>query len=138
MKLNNRHIPVVMDYTTRWPEAFTLSTMESQAIADELLVLFTRVGVSKEIVTDCGVNVLSRLMRELYYPETDGMVEQFNQMLKTMLRKLSKLWNHQWDLALPYILGEYRRLSHSSTGFTPAELLYGRQMRGPLQMFKGA
>ena len=63
-KLNNRHILVVMDYATRWPEAFPLSTTESQAIADELLVLFTRIGVLKEIVTDCGANFLSRLMRE--------------------------------------------------------------------------
>ena len=47
-KLNNRHIIVVMDYTTRWPEAFLLSTTESRAIADELLVLFTRVSVPNE------------------------------------------------------------------------------------------
>ena len=59
-------------------------------------------------------------------------------MLKTMLRKLSKLWNQQWDLALPYILGEYRRSPHSTTGFTLSELLYGREMRGPLQVLKGA
>ena len=47
-KFNNRHTLVVMDYTTRWPEAFPLSTTESRAIADELLVLFTRVGVTNE------------------------------------------------------------------------------------------
>ena len=64
-KLNNRYILVVMNYSTRWPEAFLLSTTESRAIADELLVLFIRVSVPKEIVTDCGANFLSRLMREL-------------------------------------------------------------------------
>ena len=150
-KLNNRHILVVMDYATRWPEAFPLSTMENRAIADELLVLFTRVGVPNIIVTDYGANFLSRLMRELYcllgmksihtnlyHPETDRMIERFNQTLKTMIRKSSKLWNQQWDLALPYILGEYRRSPHSTTGFTPSELLYGRQMRGSLQALKGA
>ena len=119
MKMNNRHILVVMDYTTRWPEAFPLSTMENRVIAGKLLALFTRVGVPKEIVTDCGANFLSRLMRELYcllgvksihtspyHPETDRMVERFNQTLKTMLRKSSKLWNQLWNLALLYILGE--------------------------------
>ena len=66
------------------------------------------------------------------------MVERFNQTLRTMLRKSSKLWNHQWDQALPYVFGEYRRAPHSMTGFTPANLLYGRQMRGLLQTLKAA
>ena len=131
IKLNNRHILVIMDFATRWPEAFPLRTMDSRAIADELLVLFTRVDVLKEITMDCGMNLLSRLMRELYHilgvksirasPETDGMVERFNQTLKTMLWKSSKLWNHQWYLALACVLCKYMA-PHSTTGFTPVEL----------------
>ena len=115
-KLNNRHILVVMDYTTRWLEIYPLSTKESQAITDELLVLFTRVGVPKEIVTDCGVNFLSRLMRELYHllgvksihtnpyhPETDGMVERFNQTLKTTLGSRPNYGTNIW-LCLKYLV----------------------------------
>ena len=33
-------------------------------------------------------------------------------------------------------MGEYRRVPHETTGFTPSELLYGRQIRGPLQSLK--
>ena len=73
-----------------------------------------------------------------YHPKTDGMVERFNQTLKTMIRKSSKLWNQQWDLALPYILGEYRRSPHSTTGFTPSELLYWQTDERALQVLKGA
>ncbi len=53
-----------------------------------------------------------------------------------MLKKTLKVWNGQWDLDLPHMLGEYRRAPHESTGFTPSELLYGRQIRGPLQNLK--
>ena len=47
---------VVVDFATRWPEAIPLRKTDSQTIADELLVLFTRVGTPEEILTDCGTN----------------------------------------------------------------------------------
>ena len=140
---------VVMDYATQWPEAFPLRVTDSVTVADELMILFTRVGVPDEILTDCGIFFVSRLMKELYrllgvksitttpyHPATDGMVERFNATLKMMMRKTSKKWDGQWDLALPFLLGEYRRSPNDSTGFTPSELLYGRQIRGPLQALK--
>ena len=137
---------MVVDFATGWPEAILLQKNDSQGIAGELLVLFTRVGTPEEILTDCGTNFVSRLMQELhklmgvkgikmtpYHPESDGMFERSNSTLKMMLGKTLKLWKGQWDLALPHILGEYRRAPHESTGFTPLELLYGRQIKGPLQ-----
>lgn len=56
--------------------------------------------------------------------------------MKDMIRKTSKRWCGQWDEALPFILGEYRHTPNSTTGFTPSELLLGRQMDGPLQALK--
>ena len=140
---------VVMDSATRWSEAFPLRVTDSVTVADELMISFTRVGVPDEILTDCGKKFVSRLMKELYrllgvksitttpyHPATDGMVERFNATLKMMMRKTSKKWDGQWDLALPFLLGEYRRSPNDSTRFTPSELLYGRQIRGPLQALK--
>ncbi len=42
----------------------------------------------------------------------------------------------QWDKALPYILGEYRTMPNETTGFTPSELYFGRQIRTPLKALK--
>ena len=41
-----------------------------------------------------------------------------------------------WDELLPYLLFAYREVPQASTGFSPFELLYGRQVRGPLDILK--
>lgn len=41
-----------------------------------------------------------------------------------------------WDKYLKYLLFAYRSTPHSVTGFTPFELIYGRDVRGPLEMLK--
>ena len=43
-------------------------------------------------------------------------------------------FNGQRDQALPYVLFPYREVPCESTGFSPFELLYGRIVRGPLQL----
>ena len=49
-----------------------------------------------------------------------------------MLKKASED-NHDWDIYLPYALFEYRSTPHSVTGFTPFQLNYGYDVRGPLE-----
>ena len=71
-----------------------------------------------------------------YHPQTDGLVERFNQTLKLMLRKTAVKEGIVWDKMLPYVLFAYREVPQTSTGFSPFELLYGYQVRGPLDVLK--
>ena len=143
----NRFILVICDYATRYPEAVALRHIDAVSVAGELLKLFSRVGVPKEILTDQGAYFTSRLLVELYqmlhvqpirtspyHPQTDGLVERFNQTLKMMLRKAVVGEGKDWDTLLPYLLFAYREVPQASTGFSPFELLYGRQVRGPLDI----
>ena len=41
-----------------------------------------------------------------------------------------------WDRHIPYVLFAYRESPHVSTGYSPFELMYGRQVRGQLQLMK--
>ena len=72
-----------------------------------------------------------------YHPQTDGLVERFNQTLKQMLRKAATEEGKDWDKLLPYLLFAYWGVPQASTGFSPFELLYGRQVRGPLYSWNG-
>ncbi|KAL2085952.1 hypothetical protein ACEWY4_019272 [Coilia grayii] len=72
-----------------------------------------------------------------YHPQTDGMVERFNQTLKAMLRKFVSDTGADWDQWLPYLLFAYREVPQA-TGYSPFELLYGRQVRGPLDVLREA
>lgn len=71
-----------------------------------------------------------------YHPQTDGLVERFNQTLKEMLRKTATAEGKDWDKLIPFVLFAYREVPQESTGFSPFELLYGREVRGPLDVLK--
>ena len=66
--------------------------------------MFSRVGVPDAILTDQGGNFTSQLLTEIYkmlhvhpirttpyHPQTNGLVERFNQTLKCMLRKAGSI-----------------------------------------------
>jgi hypothetical protein len=53
-----------------------------------------------------------------------------------MLKKTAVDEGKDWDKLLPYLLFAYREVPQASTGFSPFELLYGWQVRGPLDILK--
>eukprot|EP00731_Ephydatia_muelleri_P002369 Em0001g2369a len=53
-----------------------------------------------------------------------------------MLRKTVQDEGKDWDKMIPYLLFAYREVPQSSTGFSPFELLYGRDVRGPLDILR--
>ncbi len=147
----HEHILVIVDYATRYPEAIPLRKATSKAIGQELFLLCSRVGIPSEILTDQGTPFMSRLMADLcrllqvrqikttvYHPQTDGLVERFNQTLKQMLRRVAADDRRDWDKMLPYVLFGIREVPQASTGFTPFELLFGRQPRGLLDVAREA
>ena len=133
-----RFVLVVCDYATRWPEVMPLKSIDAGHVDEELMVLFSRVGVPKEILTDQGSNFTSQLLKEVYWllsiklirtspyhPQTDGLVERFNQTLKAMLRRTGTDEGKDWDKLIPYVLFAYHEVPQLSTGFSPFELVYG-------------
>ena len=73
-----------------------------------------------------------------YHPQTDGLVERFDQTLKAILRKTVTGEGKDWDRLVPFLLFTYREVPQVSTGFSPFELLYGRVVRGLLDVVKEA
>uniref|UniRef100_K7EX43 Gypsy retrotransposon integrase-like protein 1 n=1 Tax=Pelodiscus sinensis TaxID=13735 RepID=K7EX43_PELSI len=147
----HQYIMVIIDYATRYPEAVPLKNTTASTLAQELVQVFSRVGIPREILTDQGTNVTSKLMAELcrllnikalrtsvYHPQTDGLVERFNRTLKGMLRRFVELDPKDWDRLLPALLFAVREVPQASTGFSPFELLYGRQPRGILDLVREA
>ena len=90
----------MVDYATHYLEALPLCAATAKAVARGLMLLFSRVGTTQEILTDQGSYFMSRVLKELlrllqvkqlrtsvYHPQTDGLVERFNKTLKQMLKK---------------------------------------------------
>ena len=98
-----------------------LRTIDAEHVAEELVKMFARVGIPKEILTDQGTNFTSQLLAEIYrllhvhpirttpyHPQTDGLVERFNKTLKALLRKAAVDEGKDWDRMIPYLLFAYR------------------------------
>ncbi|KAI8498470.1 hypothetical protein Bbelb_236720 [Branchiostoma belcheri] len=145
----NRFILTIVDHATRYPEAIPLPSTEAERVAKTLMTFFSRVGIPAEILTDQGANFMSTVLTQLcsqlgirklrtspYHPQTNGVCERFNGTLKAMLRKLVSEDAKDWDEFVPYICFAYRETPCSSTGFSPFELTFGRQVRGPLTILR--
>ena len=84
----------MVDYATRYPEAVTLKSIETESIAEALVEIFSRVGVPSELLSGRGTQFTSELMGETsrlqgvrqlhstpYHPQANGLVERFNAMV---------------------------------------------------------
>ena len=71
-----------------------------------------------------------------YHPQTDGLVERYNRTFKELLRRTIESHKREWDVIIPYVLFAYREVPQESTGFSPFELVYGRDVRGPLDVLR--
>ena len=66
----NRYVLVMCDYGTRYPGAVPLHTIDAERVAEELMLIFSRVGIPRKILTDQGTNFQSQLLPELYVLRT--------------------------------------------------------------------
>ena len=145
----NRYLLTICDYATRYPEAIPLSNIRTSTVANALLTVFARVGLPEEIVHDQGTNFMSAVMQTIctklqitqlkataYHQQTNGITERFHATLKNMMRSLTPEDRNTWDEFIPHFLFAYREVPSQVTGFAPFELLYGRQVRGPLSVIK--
>ena len=145
-KRGYKYVLTLMDFCTRYPEAVPLRRTDASTVADALCEIFARMGLPDEILSDQGTNFMSTLLRKVmetlqvkqmktspYHPQTNGMLERFHATLKAMLRKTAEE-RREWDVFLPYVCFAFRDSVHSSTGFSPFQLLLGRDVRGPLSL----
>ena len=70
-------------------------------------------------------------------PQSDGAaLERWHACLKGMLIKRSDSNLKYWDRHLKYLLFAYHDTPHCVTGFSPFTLLFGRQVKGPLDLLR--
>lgn len=71
-----------------------------------------------------------------YHAQSQGALERFHQTLKALLRAYCTELSRDWEEGLPWLLLAAREVVQESTGFSPNELVFGHQVRGPLAILK--
>ncbi|GBM10548.1 hypothetical protein AVEN_46529-1 [Araneus ventricosus] len=100
-------------------------------------------GFPREIQCDNGTSFTSQLTTEFFerfgikvthssvhHPQSNP-VERFHRTLKRLLKVLCLQSGEDWEKNLPATLLALRTVTHESTGFSPAELVHGKNLRTP-------
>ena len=113
----------------------------ARAFVEEIILKF---GIPQSILTDQGSNFMSevfgnvckilkikRIKCTAYHPQTNGALERTHRVLVEYLRCFILEDQSNWDKWLPYATFVFNTTPHTSTGFTPHELLFGRKPNIP-------
>eukprot|EP00253_Pinus_taeda_P006309 PITA_06309 len=141
------YILVCTDYMTKWVEAKALIRANEEAVLAFLFEeIFTRFGIPRELVTDGGPPFnshgfkftlhkyhIQHRMTTPYHPQANGQVESTNKVLEAILTKIVKDNWKDWSQRLPEALWAYRTTWRNTTGFSPYELVYGKNAVFPVE-----
>nr|XP_054604616.1 uncharacterized protein LOC129165457 [Nothobranchius furzeri] len=146
-----QNILVATDLFTRF--AWAIPTRD-QTAQTTVRALWTHViqpfGCPAHFHSDQGPNFESALMKQLcdtygvtksrttpYHPAGNGGTERFNQTLLDMLRSLETAKQNRWPEYISELVHAYNNTTHSSTGYAPSFLMFGRHLRLPVDLELG-
>lgn len=143
------NIHTVMCASTRFPEAIPLRKITASAVVQALLKFFSMFRLPKTVQSDQGSNFMSKIFKQVldqlgishchssaYHPESQGALERFHQTLKAMLRTYCLEFQRDWDEGVHFMLFAAREAVQDALGFSPAQLVFGHNVRGSLKLLK--
>ncbi len=142
----NVHMVVFICRLTKYVEIFPVPDLKEETIANLLVYeIFSRHGCPARILTDRAATFNSGLMQQIYAlmnstkisttpynPQSNGEVEVMNNIIKTMLSQYVNHSHTDWDQHINLVKSAYHSVPHSSTGYTPNYLMFGRELKLPV------
>ncbi|GJX52863.1 putative reverse transcriptase domain-containing protein [Tanacetum coccineum] len=131
-----------------WPKMNVMSTGFLRGVVTcalpKLIVVMQRAKDSVMVVVDqfskmayfapCLKAFDASQVASSHHPQTDGQTEVVNRSLGNLLRSLIGDNAKQWDLILPQAEFAYNRSVNRTTGKSPFEVVYGRNLITPLDL----
>ncbi|GFS81680.1 retrovirus-related Pol polyprotein from transposon 412 [Trichonephila clavipes] len=142
----NKYIITALCMSSRYPDAIPVANLCSTTVVNVLLQIFSRMEFPRELQTDQGTSFMSALTTEflerfgvkvvrssVYHPQSNP-VERMHRTLKRILRVLFLEAIPDWEKILTQALFALRTVIHDSTGFSPAELVHGKNLKTPVML----
>ncbi|GFW43762.1 retrovirus-related Pol polyprotein from transposon 297 [Trichonephila clavipes] len=139
----NRYLITSICVASKYPEAIPVESITSPNVIDALLSIFSRLGFPREIQSDLGTSFTSELTTTFFnkfgikvtrssvsHPQSNA-VERVHRTIKRVIKALCVESGEDWEGVLPLALFSLRTVAHESTGFSPTELVMGKNLRTP-------
>lgn len=144
---NTKDVLVITDFFTKYAVATTTPNQKARTVAKALWENFIiHYGFPEKLHSDQGADFESKTIKELcdlagiqkvrtspYHPRGNP-VERFNRTLLNMLGTLKDEDKRHWRDFVKPLVHAYNCTKHDSTGYTPYELMFGRQPRLPIDL----
>ncbi|KAL7877221.1 hypothetical protein SRHO_G00038640 [Serrasalmus rhombeus] len=124
----NQYICVLIDYFTKWVEAYPIASKTAEVVTACIVKFIYRFGAPKRILTDQGREFVNQITREVcelfgvkrslcspYHPQTNGLVENMNGTIQRILGKLCQDKPQNWDTYLGAVLFTIRTKKQLTT-----------------------
>jgi hypothetical protein len=135
----NKYILTFMDDLSKFLRAIPIPNQEANTVAKAFVEnIICLHGVPEVVLTDQGTNFIGSVFKSVcklfnikkiqttsYHPQANGALERSHRTMAEHLRSLVNQSQTDWDEWIPQVVFTFNTTVHSSTGFTPFELLYG-------------
>lgn len=135
---------VIIDAHSKWLDAYPMNSSTSTATIEKLRQSFAIHGLPETLVSDNGTcftseefevfmrkNGIKHITSAPYHASTNGLAERSVQTLKQGLKKLTE---GSIETRVSRFLSMYRVTPQTTTGLSPAELLFNRKVRTRLDL----
>jgi len=141
----NRFLLVFVCNTSKFTHAIPSRNLKAKIITDRLLEWWTFTGFPSVFRCDNMPSFKSQLLTavtqkfgiemrysKVFHFESHGRIERTIQTLENMMRKCMEKQDKNWDVLVPYLLFAMREIPSATTGYSPSQLVFGRNIRGLL------
>ena len=139
------------DAFTKFSVAVTTNNQQALTVAKALVERWFHVyGIPARIHSDqgksfnnkiidplCKMYGVERTMTSPYNPRGNSQCERFNRTMFGLLKPLTKEQKGDWPAHLPVLTFAYNATPHSTTGYQPYELMFGRRAPTPCDNWLG-
>lgn len=145
---NGFHVLTVIDHFTKHIELYPTKSPSSQTVVDALTQYITTYGRPSALMCDLGSQFTAQISNHFLkslkislvhsssgHPQTNGSSERINTSIKSSIATLDKE-GYNFKQALMIHKSIYNTTVHSSTGYSPAFLHFGRSIANIFDLFE--
>ncbi|KAJ8730401.1 hypothetical protein PYW07_017439 [Mythimna separata] len=144
-----RYILTLQDDLTKFSTAYPITNTTAEESCECLVHFITLFGIPKMILTDQGTNFTAELFKQTckllkikqlwstpYHPQTQGALERSHSTLKEYLKSYINEEQNNWHRFVYTAMLAYNSAIHSTTHFSPYELVFGTKPYVPDSVYE--